>query len=165
MIIIGLGSNIGDRERNIKEALVNLGKNPAISVKAESSLYETKPFGYVDQPDFLNAVAVIDTSLSPLELLDVCQAVEGQLGRKREIRWGPRTIDIDILIYNDYSCQTPMLTLPHPGLQERLFVLVPLAELLPDVPLYKGKTASELLSGCPENGIKLYKKLNWEVKR
>jgi 2-amino-4-hydroxy-6-hydroxymethyldihydropteridine diphosphokinase len=162
MIFVGLGSNIGDREKNIAAALAGLAAHPQIRLGAISSLYQTAPVGFAAQPDFLNAVASLITTLPPEELLDVCLAVEHQLGRLRAERWGPRTIDIDLLLYHDVEYQSEKLILPHPRLRERCFVLVPLAEIAPDVPLFDRLTARELLTNCPDQQVHYYKQLTRE---
>jgi len=146
MILIALGSNIGDRERNINTAIIALGNHNNIQIEKSSSLYETKPVGVTMQPDFLNGVISIITPLSPLELLAVCLNVECQMGRIRDKRWGPRNIDIDILMYHDLMIEDEVLQIPHPRLHERCFVLVPLQEIAPQLPVYQGLTAGELLS-------------------
>lgn len=158
MIVLGLGSNIGNREENIKAALAALDAHPAIEVVTVSSLYETAPVGFTEQPEFLNAVARINTSLQPVELLEACLTVEKQLGRVREVRWGPRTIDIDVLLFDELELSTEQLSLPHPRLHERCFVLVPLAEIAPNLVVYSGKTARECLAVCSDSGVRLYKK-------
>lgn len=140
---IGLGSNIGDREVNIRRALDLLGEHSGIIVAGVSSLYETAPVGYVDQPDFINAVAILETDLSPHELLAVLLKVEEQMGRVRTIRWGPRVIDIDILLYGDVQVEENDLQVPHPRMMERRFVLEPLAEIAPDLVLPDGRTAKD----------------------
>jgi 2-amino-4-hydroxy-6-hydroxymethyldihydropteridine diphosphokinase len=126
---VGLGSNLGDREAMLGRALQLLADG--VDVHAVSSFRETEPVGVVDQPRFLNAAARIETNLSARELLDVLLAIERALGRERRQRWGPRTIDLDLLIYGDESIDQPGLTVPHPRLHERRFVLEPLAELNP----------------------------------
>ena len=123
---VGLGSNLGDREGTIRAALAKLP-----GVVAVSTLRETDPVGITDQPRFLNGVAALETELAPRELLDVLLAVERRLGRERGQRWGPRTIDLDLLLYGDEVIDETGLTIPHPRLHERRFVLEPLAELSP----------------------------------
>lgn len=124
---LSLGSNLGHREANIKSALKMLGQEARI-IKV-SSLYETEPVGYKDQPWFLNLVCVVETELAPQALLKFVKAVERKLGRKSTRRFGPRVIDIDILFYHDLVLDSPDLTIPHPRLAERAFVLVPLKEI------------------------------------
>ena len=123
---VGLGANLGDREGTIRTALADLP-----GVVAVSTLRETDPVGITDQPRFLNGVAALETELAPRELLDVLLAVERGLGRERGQRWGPRTIDLDLLLYGDEVIDETGLTIPHPRLHERRFVLEPLAELEP----------------------------------
>lgn len=157
MVLLGFGSNIGDREKNIRdavEALVDMG----ITIEQVSSLYETEPVGYLAQAAFLNAVANVNASgLTPVALLHICQAVENKLGRKRDIHWGPRTIDIDLLVFNDIEMMTNELTLPHPFLAERRFVLVPVAQIT-DAVVTAGKSAKELLADCCDrSAVEVYK--------
>ncbi|WP_412096017.1 2-amino-4-hydroxy-6-hydroxymethyldihydropteridine diphosphokinase [Bacillus sp. PS06] len=126
---ISLGSNIGDRSHYLDEAVKFLQFEEHIEVVEVSSIYETAPVGYVEQDSFLNMVIKVNTSLTPLDLLKVIQEIENELGRKREIRWGPRTIDLDILLYNNENIETEKLIIPHPRMKERAFVLVPLMEI------------------------------------
>jgi 2-amino-4-hydroxy-6-hydroxymethyldihydropteridine diphosphokinase len=130
---LGLGSNVGDREEYIEQAVFLMEKNPKIEVTKRSSNYETEAEGAANQPPFINAVVEIKTKLSPHDLLDVCQEIEATLGREREIEWGPRTIDIDILLYDDEVISDDRLQIPHPLMHERLFVLMPLKELVPQL--------------------------------
>jgi 2-amino-4-hydroxy-6-hydroxymethyldihydropteridine diphosphokinase len=139
---LGLGSNLGDRRGHLAQALRKLGGDPAIAIVRGSSVYETKPVGVLDQPDFLNMVVQIKTSLPPLDLLAVCLGVETGVGRERLQRWGPRTIDLDILVYGGVTLNDKHLALPHPRIHERSFVLLPLAEIAPELWL-KGKTIQE----------------------
>lgn len=126
---IGLGSNLGNRQSWLAEAIRLLGEHPGIRVEACSAVYETDPVGYTLQPAFLNMAVRAGTRLSPHDLLAYMLQVEQELGRKREVRWGPRTIDLDLLIYGDLELQTPDLTIPHPRMPERAFVLVPLQDV------------------------------------
>ena len=142
---VSLGSNLGDREGWLRAAASSLARLPATRLTRISSLYETRPWGLTDQPDFLNAAACLLTSLEPLQLLRQAQAVEAQLGRLRTVRWGPRTVDIDLLVYDDLRMATPELTLPHPRMLERAFVLVPLAEIAPELRV-DGRTVREHLA-------------------
>lgn len=128
---VGLGSNLGDRRGLIREALKRLGRIDGIRVLKRSRIIETDPVGNTAQPKFLNAVAEVETRLEPGSLLRRLRDVERDLGRVRHERWGPRTIDLDLLLWGDRSMATPRLTLPHPRLAERKFVLAPLAELCP----------------------------------
>ena len=127
---LGFGSNIGERERILAEAVARLREHPSIRVSAVAPLYETEPVGVTDQPAFLNTVCRITTSLDPEALLEATLDIERELGRVRTIRWGPRTIDIDVLLYDNQEIRTPALTVPHPRLMERAFVLVPLLDVM-----------------------------------
>ncbi len=127
---LGIGSNVGDRVTAIRRAVEALSK--VGELVAASSIYETAPFGVTDQPEFLNCCVSLETPLAPRELLRRTRAIEQELGRVAGPRWGPRTVDIDILLYGDRSMRTPDLVVPHPGLLERAFVLVPLAEIAAD---------------------------------
>ena len=146
---LGLGSNMGDREDNLRQALSLLGEKGG-EVIALSSVYETEPWGYAEQPRFLNMACGFRTALNPHELLAHAQGVERGLGRERAIRYGPRTIDVDILLYGDLVLDTPDLQIPHPGIPERAFVLAPLAEIAPEAehPVLK-RRVSELLADAP----------------
>lgn len=126
---LGLGSNIGDKNQYLQEAIEEIGKLEKTEVLAISSLYITKPWGKTDQEEFLNQVIGIKTSLSPQELLKSLQNIEINMGRQRSERWGPRIIDIDILLYGEEVIHTEELVIPHPYMKQRLFVLVPLAEI------------------------------------
>jgi 2-amino-4-hydroxy-6-hydroxymethyldihydropteridine diphosphokinase len=131
---VGLGSNLGDREGFLRRAVEALAAEPAIDVTAVSSVRETDPVGLVDQPRFLNAVARVETNLGAHELLDRLLAAERALGRRRDgPRFGPRTIDLDLLLYGDHEIDEPGLTVPHPRLAERRFVVEPLHELDPNL--------------------------------
>jgi len=145
---VGLGSNMGDRERMLWSAVHMLTFNPEVEVVAVSSLRETDPVGFEDQPRFLNAVAAIDTELEPRALLDLLLAIERELGRTREgPRFGPRTIDLDLLLYGDEVVDEPGLAVPHPRLHERRFVLEPLAELDPGLTVPEKGSVQALLAG------------------
>lgn len=131
-VFLGLGSNVGDRENQLKEAIRLLDEQSGIKVVKVSSFYETEPVGYVDQPDFLNLCVEIQTELSPKAVLERGLAIEQQLHRVRKERWGPRTLDIDILLYGDQIIEEEDLTIPHPRMTERAFVLIPLQEIAPN---------------------------------
>ncbi len=128
---LSLGSNLGDRLNHLSKAVTALAKQPRIKVIKVSSVYQTKPVGGPEQDDYLNAVVKIQTELSAHELLAVTQSIENNEGRVREVRWGPRTLDIDVLTYDDLISADDKLTLPHPRISERAFVLVPFFEIDP----------------------------------
>ncbi|MFB4168669.1 2-amino-4-hydroxy-6-hydroxymethyldihydropteridine diphosphokinase [Virgibacillus sp. JSM 102003] len=152
---LALGTNIEPREEHLTSALEMLQEDNKIFISQQSSIYETAPVGYTDQADFLNMVIEVETSLLPIDLLDFCQNIELQLGRKKVIRFGPRTIDLDILVYNQENRKTDNLTIPHPRMHERAFVLIPLHEIAPNLLLYKSdKTVSDYLNELSESDIK-----------
>jgi 2-amino-4-hydroxy-6-hydroxymethyldihydropteridine diphosphokinase len=145
---VGLGSNLGDRERMIWGAVHMLTFNPEVEVAAVSSIRETEPVELLDQPPFLNAAAAVDTELAPRALLDLLLTVERELGRTRVgPRFGPRTIDLDLLLYGDEILEEAGLTVPHPRLHERVFALEPLAELDPDLVVPGRGPVQALLAG------------------
>jgi 2-amino-4-hydroxy-6-hydroxymethyldihydropteridine diphosphokinase len=135
---LGLGSNLGDRLDTLQRAIELLADDAGIEVRRTSRIWETDPVGGPEQPDFLNVVAEIDTDLEPRDLLTAVEGVEATLGRTRDVRWGPRTIDIDILLIDDLTIADDRLTVPHPRLHERAFVIMPLLELVPDPHLPDG---------------------------
>lgn len=135
---LGLGSNLGDRLDSLQRAVDLLGDEAGITLTRCSRVWETDPVGGPPQPDFLNVVVRAQVDLLPLDLLAACQRVEAALGRVREVRWGPRTVDIDVLLIADRSIDEPELVVPHPRLHERAFVLMPLLELEPDPVLPDG---------------------------
>ncbi|AVQ97619.1 2-amino-4-hydroxy-6-hydroxymethyldihydropteridine diphosphokinase [Oceanobacillus sp. M65] len=154
-VYIALGTNIEPREDHLKEALRLLMAHSEITIEKVSSIYETAPVGYTDQADFLNMVVHVHTSDSPVELLDKCQEIEQQLGRKRGVRFGPRTIDLDILLYNHENSKTERLIIPHPRMHQRAFVLIPLHEIAPTILIQAlGKNVKELVRELPETDIK-----------
>jgi 2-amino-4-hydroxy-6-hydroxymethyldihydropteridine diphosphokinase len=155
IILLALGSNLGDRLANLDSALAAMP--PDVKVLVRSPIYETPPWGLTDQPDFLNMVVKGETSLSPLRLLTRLKKLERDLGRLPSVRYGPRLIDIDILFYDDLVLHTPELTLPHPHLHERAFVLVPLADLAADFvhPLL-GQSIRHILAKVDTTGVKPY---------
>lgn len=146
---VGLGANLGPREITLQRAVNLLGAEEGIELVEQSTLRETEPVGVVDQPPFLNGVVALDTTLSARELLDALLRVETELGRVREEgeRWGPRTIDLDLLVYGSEVVDEPGLRVPHPRLHERRFALEPLAELAPDLVVPGRGQVSELLEG------------------
>lgn len=143
VVFLSLGSNEGDRAYYIMEAIRRLGEHPRINVEKSSSLYETEPVGYVDQPWFYNAAIRLKTDMLPEELLAFTKRVEDELGRVRTKRWGPRTIDIDILLFNGIERKKENLTIPHPRMLERAFVLEPLKEIEPSLILPNGENLLE----------------------
>jgi 2-amino-4-hydroxy-6-hydroxymethyldihydropteridine diphosphokinase len=145
---VGLGANLGDREATIRRAVALLGAEPGIEVVAVSSLRETDPVGYVDQPRFLNGALALDTELGAGELLELLLEIERALGRERRsgLRFGPRVIDLDLLLYGDEVLDQPGLTVPHPRLAERPFALEPLHELDPGLTLPDGRSVEGLLA-------------------
>ena len=159
---IGLGSNLGDRLATLRTAvqrLETLGRITGIS-----SLYESEPVGYLEQPPFLNAVVTLESELAPGELLRALLGIERDLGRKRSFPNAPRTLDLDLLLVDDVTLDSTALTLPHPRLHERAFVLVPLAELAPDmVHPGSGETVRELVHALPDGGgVEVYAPAGWE---
>ncbi len=148
---LGLGSNQGDRLALLQKAEVRLVATPGIRIIACSSVYETAPVGLTRQPWFLNRVLLIETMLEPHALLDVLQQVEHSLGRTRTVRWGPRTIDIDLLLYDDRTVASERLSIPHPELSRRRFVLLPLAEIDPDARLPDGRAVRDLLDALGDS--------------
>ena len=132
-VYIGFGSNIGDRLARIQNAIRALSETEGITLQKISSVYQTEPVGYETQAQFLNGVAAIQTDLPPLSLLHILKDIETAVGRRQRIRWGPREIDLDILIYGDLCLQTEKLIIPHPEMHRRRFVLAPLAEIAPNL--------------------------------
>jgi len=145
IVHIGIGSNLGDRKEHCLKA-VRLFSEKGIHIRRRSSMYETEPWGERNQPRFINMAIEGETRLTPVRLLEVLKMIEDEVGRKETFRWGPRVIDLDILLYDDLVMETPELKIPHPRMHEREFVLRPLAEIAPDKihPLLK-KTMRELL--------------------
>ena len=143
---VGLGANLGDRDVTLEQALALLEAVPGVEVRAVSTLRETDPVGVVDQPRFLNGAVAVDTTLSARELLDGLLAIERALGRERGERWGPRIVDLDLLLYGDEVVDEPGLRVPHPRLHERRFALEPLAELDPGLEIPGRGRVSALLA-------------------
>jgi 2-amino-4-hydroxy-6-hydroxymethyldihydropteridine diphosphokinase len=143
---VGLGANLGSREETLRRAIDLLGVADGVEVVAVSRLRETDPVGVVDQPPFLNGAVEVDTTLTPRELLDLLLEIEQSLGRVRERRWGPRTVDLDLLVYGDQVVDEPGLRLPHPHLHEREFALEPLADLDPELEIPGRGAVSALLA-------------------
>ncbi|WP_249661639.1 2-amino-4-hydroxy-6-hydroxymethyldihydropteridine diphosphokinase [Lysinibacillus fusiformis] len=130
-VYLSIGTNIGERYENLQQAVALLREKENIDVVRVSSVYETAAVGYTDQADFLNIAVHLKTDASSTEMLKICQSIEQELGRVREFRWGPRIIDLDILLYNQETIETESLLVPHPRMYERAFVLVPLVEITP----------------------------------
>ncbi|HTN63774.1 MAG TPA: 2-amino-4-hydroxy-6-hydroxymethyldihydropteridine diphosphokinase [Devosia sp.] len=130
---LSLGANIGDPPAQLAEAVARIAAHPQITVTAQSAVLTTKPWGKTDQPDFANAAIALETKLKPLQLLDILQAIELDMGRIRVEVWGPRVIDIDIVAYDRLTLASPRLTLPHPFAHERAFVLEPLRQIAPEI--------------------------------
>jgi 2-amino-4-hydroxy-6-hydroxymethyldihydropteridine diphosphokinase len=155
--LIGLGSNVGDRLQFLQRAVKHLGETIGVEVRDVSSVYETEPVGPAAQAWFLNAVVVVYTSLSPVTLLQQTQAIERALGRETTYHWGPRTIDLDILLYGDTQVNTATLTIPHAELCQRAFVMIPLLELVPGLVLPDGTEVSACLSRLmPPQQVRLF---------
>jgi 2-amino-4-hydroxy-6-hydroxymethyldihydropteridine diphosphokinase len=155
VIYLALGTNLGDRLANLRAAIDALA--PSVLHRQSSRIYETLPWGYTDQPAFLNMAVKCETDLEPESLLKRLKQIEVRVGRVESFRWGPRLIDVDILFYDDLILNTPPLVIPHPRLHERAFVLVPLADIAPDFvhPVLK-KTITQLLADCDTSGVKLH---------
>lgn len=145
---IGLGSNLGDPAANLRSALQHLANADALTIQAVSQFYTSKPMGPQNQPDYVNAVACVETSLNPAALLQTLFRIEHAHGRIRDasLRWGPRTLDLDLLLYGSLTLDSPELRLPHPGICERSFVILPLAELAPDLVLPHGRSIQDCLA-------------------
>ena len=154
---IAIGSNLGDPVTQTNSAITALKQIPDIEVVAVSSLYSSTPMGPQNQPDYINAVVAIDTSLSPLNLLDKTQAIELEHGRvRKDERWGPRTLDLDIILYGDLVHHCERLTVPHYGMKVREFVLYPLAEITPDLILPDNTKLQQLLAQVDRNGLAIW---------
>ncbi|MDG1165781.1 MAG: 2-amino-4-hydroxy-6-hydroxymethyldihydropteridine diphosphokinase [Porticoccaceae bacterium] len=158
---IGLGSNLSDKvagqildsKSQLEQALSSLSEHPQVNILKLSNFYQTPAIGPGQQPDYINGAAMLETDLSPLALLDLLQAIENQQGRVRTIRWGARTLDLDILLYDQLTEDSERLTIPHPRMHEREFVLAPMADIAADLCLPTGENISELLANCSMQGI------------
>lgn len=144
-VFVGLGSNVGDRLENLRFASREIAKHPDIEVIKSSGVYESAPVGYTAQPFFFNAVLELETTLDPWELLDFTQELESLAGRKKTFHWGPRSLDIDILLFGDLVLEDSRLVIPHPEIARRRFVLEPLVEIWRDARFPDGRLASEVL--------------------
>ncbi|MBT3672581.1 MAG: 2-amino-4-hydroxy-6-hydroxymethyldihydropteridine diphosphokinase [Porticoccaceae bacterium] len=157
MVYIGLGSNLsgtmGEPKEQLEQALKALENHSQITLVNVSSNYKTKAIGPGSQPDYINAAALIKTQLEPLALLDQLQLIEQKHERERSIHWGARTLDLDMLMYGTLTIEMPRLTIPHPRIRDRAFVLAPLLDLDPNLSLPEGQSIAKLLANCPEQGI------------
>jgi 2-amino-4-hydroxy-6-hydroxymethyldihydropteridine diphosphokinase len=153
-VFVAIGSNLGDPIAQARRAVTALAALPQTELLQASSLYGSRPMGPADQPDYVNAVVRLNTRLGPLALLDQLQRIELEQGRvRKDERWGPWTLDLDLLLYGEQIIQHERLTVPHYGMKEREFVLLPLAELAPALVLPCGTPLSELVARCPRNGL------------
>lgn len=159
---LGLGTNMGDKQAYLKEACKIISDNPNINIVKISKVYKTKAWGYTNQDDFLNICIEVDTNLSPEELLEVCHEVENKLNRVRVIRWGPRTIDVDILFFNNIISTDENLILPHPRIKERAFVLIPLMDLNKELSI-DNKTISYYLSNLEKEELKQVEEVDIKI--
>lgn len=156
VVFIGLGANLGDPVKTIKSARSAVNRIAGVRELAFSSLYRSAPMGPADQPYYVNAVMAVETTLEPLALLRELQAIENAHGRVRKgERWGPRTLDLDLLLYGDETVASDVLTVPHPGLADREFVLYPLAEIAPDLDIPGRGPLADLIRNCPKRGLKV----------
>ncbi len=156
---VGIGSNLNEPSRRIAESITALDNISAVALECVSSLYQTDPMGPADQPVYLNAVAQLSTSLAPLALLDTLQGVENEQGRVRtNERWTARTLDLDLLLYGDQQIDHERLTVPHPGMTVRSFVLVPLLEIAPDINIPGKGPAADYRATCEDFGIQCVEK-------
>ena len=154
---LSLGSNMGDRLEYLSKAIDKIAEIQGCNILNKSRVYETEPWGYENQEAFLNLCISIETSLSPYELLESLQTIELELDRVRKIHWGPRTIDIDILLFDDIICEDDKLTIPHPRMRERGFVLIPLYDIEKNL-IIDGIKLEDLINKIDTRGIKEYKK-------
>jgi 2-amino-4-hydroxy-6-hydroxymethyldihydropteridine diphosphokinase len=151
--VIGLGANLGDPVTQLRAAIAEIGRLAATRVVAESSFYRTAPVGYAGQPDFVNAAVSIETALEPRALLEGLKAVEAAAGRERSFKDAPRTLDLDVLLYEDCAIDEPGLTIPHPRMHERAFALAPLVEIEPDAIVPGRGRAADLLARCTDQRV------------
>lgn len=156
---IGLGSNLSDPLKQLKEAIGALKRLPQSHFKALSRIYQSAPVGPDGQPDYLNAVVLIETALLPEQLLDQLQHIENRQNRVREVRWGPRTLDLDILLFGDQQIETTRLTIPHPEMNNRNFVLIPMTDISPDLVLPDGSKLRTRAKDIGHQGLKPFASL------
>lgn len=161
---ISLGTNMGDRYKNLVNAIHYLKVEKEIHLVKCSSIYDTVPVGYTEQDDFLNMVISVRTTLTPNELLEICLRIEKDLGRKREFKWGPRIIDLDILLYNQENIEAENLIVPHPRMQERAFVLAPLLEIDSSImiPNHDKSIEDYFNMNAEKEGVRIWKQKNGE---
>ncbi len=158
---IGLGSNLADPQRQIQLAIEAIKQIKSSEISQISSLYYSRPMGPQDQPDYMNAVLALETQLSAIALLDQLQAIENKAGRvRKENRWGARILDLDILLFDDQVINNERLTVPHYGMKEREFVLIPLAQINPQLRLPDGDIVGELAKNIAHNGLKIHSQLS-----
>ena len=163
-VCIGLGSNLGDREQHLYQALRSLDAHPGIRVQAVAPLYASRPVGPQDQPDFLNSAATLNTDLEPLALLDLLLSIEQASGRQRIRHWGERTLDLDILLFGEREINQPRLAVPHAQLIAREFVLRPLADIAAHWQIPgKQLSVAQALAACNEQGVWYHGPCNWEA--
>lgn len=162
-VVLSIGSNLGDRLENLQTAVTKISGNPRISNVVSSSVYETAPFGGPEQDDFLNAVLLLETDLSAEELLTFAQQLETQANRVREVRWGPRTLDVDILTYGDEIHESETLTIPHPRIAQRAFVLVPWFEIDPSATIPALGKLADLTAAIDKSGVQLNRDMKLKV--
>jgi 2-amino-4-hydroxy-6-hydroxymethyldihydropteridine diphosphokinase len=155
LVYIGLGANLDQPQQQLKQAFIELAQLPSSSLLSYSSLYSSKPVGPQDQPDFVNAVALLKTDLQPIELLDALQQLEQEHGRIRKRHWGERTLDLDILLIDNKVINSKRLIVPHPYAQQRSFVLYPLYEISPELRFPDGKSLEQLLSALDNDLIRI----------
>lgn len=155
LVYIGLGANLDQPQQQLKQAFIELAQLPSSSLLSYSSLYSSKPVGPQDQPDFVNAVALLKTDLQPIELLDALQQLEQEHGRIRKRHWGERTLDLDILLIDNMVINSKRLIVPHPYAQQRSFVLYPLYEISPELRFPDGKSLEQLLSALDNDLIRI----------
>lgn len=155
VVAVGIGSNLGEPLAQVRMAISELASIEGVTLRAVSSLYRSAPLGPQDQPHYINAVALLDCVLEPLALLDALQAIENDHGRVRRQRWGARTLDLDILLWGEAVLDLPSLTVPHPGVPERAFVLYPLAELDPELAVPGRGRVAELVAACPADDLSI----------
>ena len=152
--VLALGSNLGDRRQNLQGAVDRLFAAPGLGFRAVSPVYETRPVGGPDQPDYLNAVIAVETALPARAILDRAHRVEDALRRAREVRWGPRTLDVDLIVVGDETSDDPELTLPHPRAYERAFVLAPWHDIEPDAEIPGRGRVADLLGAAGLDGVR-----------